>query len=164
MTNSSAGVIRHPFDAGNHSQGPQSGDARLGAGGRLPFLRAVTVSEAREMIFFSGHTPPVIDATAPSDSPQAFGDTYTQTIGAFNELKKSLSGLGLTFGHLVKLQVFVVGDPAMGGRMDSAGFSQAYGEFFGTEEQPNLVVRTRIQVVALVNPGWLVEIEAVAVR
>jgi enamine deaminase RidA (YjgF/YER057c/UK114 family) len=66
--------------------------------------------------------------------------------------------------HLVKLQVFLVGDPALGGRMDNEGFSRAYAEFFGTPEQPHLVTRTRVQVVGLVNPGWLVEIDAIAVR
>lgn len=48
--------------------------------------------------------------------------------------------------------------------MDSEGFSRAYAEFFGTLSQPQLVARTRFQVVGLVNPSWLVELEAVAVR
>lgn len=115
-------------------------------------------------MLLSGHTPPVIDPTAPPDSIQAFGDTYKQTVGALKELQQSLKQLGLTMGNLVKLQVFLVGDPALGGRMDSEGFSRAYADFFGTPEQPHLVARTRLQVVGLVNPGWLVEGEAIAVR
>ncbi len=48
--------------------------------------------------------------------------------------------------------------------MDFRGFMQGYSEFFGTEEQPNLPARSVMEVAALVNPGWLVEIEVVAVR
>lgn len=85
-------------------------------------------------------------------------------MGAFRELGASLASLGLNFGHLIQIRALLVGDPALGGRMDSEGFSRAYEEFFGTVEQPHLVARTRMQVVGLVNPGWLVELEAVAVR
>jgi len=158
------GVIRHSFPVSDHSQGPQSGDPCLQNGGALPFLLAVTVPACKELVIFSGHTPPVVDPSAPSDSQQAFGDTYTQTVGAFRELGASLSFLGLSFSHLVQIRALIVGDPALGGRMDSEGFSRAYDEFFGTDDQPHLVARTRMQVVGLVNPGWLVELEAVAVR
>lgn len=164
MTFDLSGVQRHAFQSGAHAQGPQAGDGQLSSGGSLPFLMGATVSSGRELIFLSGHTPPVIDLTAPPDSITAFGDTYTQTLGVLEELQKSLVRLELGIGHLVKLQVFLVGDPALGGRMDSAGFSRAYAEFFGTPDQPNLVTRTRVQVISLVNPGWLVEADAVAVR
>jgi len=124
----------------------------------------VTVPGGRELVLLSGHTPPVIDPTAPPESVQAFGDTYQQAVGVFKELHQSLVRLGLTMSHVVKLQVFLVGDPALGGRMDNEGFSRAYAEFFGTPVQPYLVARTRVQVIGLVNPGWLVEVDAVAVR
>lgn len=158
------GITRYPFPESNHGQGPQSGDAQLKSGGALPFLLAAGVQQGAELIVFSGHTPPVIDATVPPDSIAAFGDTYTQTIGALRELGASLTSLGLGFGHLVQLRALLVGDPAHGGRMDSEGFSRAYAEVFGTAENPHLVARTRCQVVGLVNPGWLVELEAVAAR
>jgi enamine deaminase RidA (YjgF/YER057c/UK114 family) len=164
MTHDLAGVQRHPFGSADHGQGPQSGDTQLTSGGALPFLMGVTVPSGRELLLLSGHPPPVINRTAPPDSIQAFGDTYRQAVGALQELQQSLARLGLTMSHLVKLQVFLVGDPALGGRMDNEGFSRAYAEFFGTPEQPHLVARTRVQVVGLVNPGWLVEIDAIAVR
>jgi enamine deaminase RidA (YjgF/YER057c/UK114 family) len=157
-------VQRHPFEAADHGQGPQAGDTQLTSGGTLPFLMGVTVPRGRELVFLSGHTPPVIDPTAPPESIRAFGDTYRQAVGALQELQQSLERLGLTMSHVVKLQVFLVGDPALGGRMDNEGFSRAYAEFFGTPAQPHLVARTRVQVVGLVNPGWLVEVDAVAVR
>lgn len=136
----------------------------LASGGSLPFLAGVTIPAGRDVLLLSGHTPPVIDTSAPPDSIAAFGDTYRQSIGALEELERTLQRLHLTISNLVKLQVFVVGDPALGGRMDSEGFSRAYDKFFGTPTQPLLVARTRVQVVGLVNPGWLVEIEAIAVR
>jgi enamine deaminase RidA (YjgF/YER057c/UK114 family) len=39
-----------------------------------------------------------------------------------------------------------------------------YTQFFGTPSQPNLPVRSALQVAALANPGFLVEIEVTAVR
>lgn len=164
MTNHLDDVQRYPFGAADHDQGPQSGDAQLTSGGELPFLMGVAIPSGRELVLLSGHTPPVIDPTAPPDSIQAFGDTYRQTVGTLRAVERSLERLGLTMGSLVKLQVFLVGDPALGGRMDNDGFSRAYAEFFGTPEQPHLVARTRVQVVSLVNPGWLVEVDAIAVR
>jgi enamine deaminase RidA (YjgF/YER057c/UK114 family) len=164
MPNDPAGVTRHPFPDAQHAQGPQAGDTQLRSGAPLPFLLAVAVPADKELIIFSGHTPPVINRDASPDSIQAFGDTYTQTIGTFRELKASLESLGLAFDNLIQIRALLVGDPAFGGRMDSEGFSRAYAEFFGTPENPHLVARTRLQVVGLVNPGWLVELEAIAVR
>lgn len=154
-------IERHYFETG-HAQGPQAGDKQLASGGALPFLLAAGVPAGKKLILLSGHTPPVTDPAAAPDSVQAFGDTETQTIGVFEELKASLTRLNLSFGNLVKLTVFLVGDPALGGRMDNEGFSAAYARYFGTAEQPYLVARSRVQVVGLVNPGWLVEIEALA--
>lgn len=161
-------IKRHEFEAvptnapAAHGQGALSGDAAIELSQGLPFLLAVTVPSNATLVFMSGHTPPVIDNSAPPDSVAAYGDTETQTVGVFNELKQSLEKIGLSFNSLIKLQVFVVGDPNQNGQMDNAGFSRAYARFFGTAEQPHKVVRTRVQVLSLVNPGWLVEVEAVA--
>jgi len=157
-------ITRYPFPAEAHGQGPQSGDTHLKSGGALPFLLAAGVPAGQELLIFSGHTPPIINPHASPDSIAAFGDTYAQTAGALRELGASLATLGLGFANLVQIRALLVGDPALGDRMDSEGFSRAYAEFFGTAENPHLVARTRLQVVGLVNPGWLVELEAVAVR
>jgi len=164
MKTDQSSITRYPFPADAHGQGPQAGDSRLTAGGTLPFLLAVGIKPERELLIFSGHTPPVINTAAAPDSMAAFGDTYTQTIGAFRELRASLARLNLGFGNLLQIRALLVGDPALGGRMDNEGFSRAYDEFFGTPEHPHAVARTRFQVAGLVNPGWLVELEAVASR
>jgi hypothetical protein len=64
---------------------------------------------------------------------------------------------------LVELTVFPVGDSKLDGKQDFKGFSDAYAQFFGTAAQPNKVARSTVQVAALANPGFLVEIEATAV-
>jgi enamine deaminase RidA (YjgF/YER057c/UK114 family) len=39
-----------------------------------------------------------------------------------------------------------------------------YTKFFGTDEQPNLPVRSVVKVAGLASPGFLVEIEVTAAR
>ncbi|QEA38245.1 hypothetical protein FGL86_03585 [Pistricoccus aurantiacus] len=40
----------------------------------------------------------------------------------------------------------------------------AYMEFFGTDDQPNLPARSAVPVPQLANPGWLIEIEVIAAK
>lgn len=130
----------------------------------FPIARAVEVPPGRTTVYVSGAVPPVVDATAPAEAVARFGDTRTQTRGTLESIGRTLTALGLTHGDVVKMQVFLVGDPARGGRMDFAGFMEAYREFYGTVAQPNLPARSVMAVAGLVNPGWLVEIEVTAVR
>lgn len=106
----------------------------------------------------------MVDASAPKDSIAAYGDTKAQTVSVLNQIKQQLATLGLGMGDVVKMQVFLVGDPAMGGKMDFNGFMEGYRQFFGTKEQPNLPARSAFQIAALGNPLYRVEIEVVAVR
>ena len=137
---------------------------KLPNGSTFPISAAVEVPAGKTLVFLSGMVPPVADPKAPKDSIAAYGDTKTQTIGALNAIKDELASLHLTLGDVIKMQVFMAGDPANGGKMDFAGFMQGYTQFFGTPEQPNLPVRSAMQVAALASPGFLVEIEVTAVR
>jgi len=92
-------------------------------------------------------------------TPEYWGDTKTQTLSVFARIKESLDKLGLGFGDVVAMTVYLAGDPAKGGRMDFDGMMAAYSQFFGTKEQPNLPARSTVQVAGLVGPGMLVEIE-----
>ena len=130
----------------------------------FPISAAVEVPAGKTLVFLSGVVPPVADANAPKDSPQAYGDTKTQTVGVLTSIEKQLKGMGLSMGDVVKMQVFLVGDPAKGGKMDFAGFMAGYTQFFGTATQPNLPSRSAMQVAALASPNFLVEIEVTAVR
>ena len=65
---------------------------------------------------------------------------------------------------IIKLTVFVAGDPKLGGKMDFAGMNDAFKMYFGTAENPNTVARSTVQVAALAGPAFLVEIEATAAK
>lgn len=133
-------------------------------GSSFPIASAVEVPAGRALVLLSGVVPPVVDDKAERGSLAAYGDTRTQTQGVLKAIERQLQAQGLGLGDVVKMQVFLVGDPAKAGRMDFDGFMAAYREFFGTAAQPNLPARSVMQVAGLVVPGWLVEIEVMAVR
>ena len=133
-------------------------------GSSFPIASAVEVPAGKTLVFVSGAVPSVADPKAERGSLAAYGDTRTQTLSVLANIERQLKGLGLGMGQVVKMQVFLVGDPGKGGRMDFDGFMSAYSEHFGTAAQPNLPARSVMQVAGLVVPGWLVEIEVTAVR
>ena len=110
------------------------------------------------LIWLSGST-----ATAPNPAdPKSIGNTEAQTLNVLTKMKTALAEYGLTMGDVVKLNVYLVGDPALEGRADRPGMTASYQKFFGTADQPNRPTRTTVQVAALGRPEVLVEIEAVA--
>jgi enamine deaminase RidA (YjgF/YER057c/UK114 family) len=129
-----------------------------------PILAAAVVPSGTTLFYLSGQVPAVTDPSKPAGSIEQYGDTKAQAISVFGKIEKLLTEQGLTLGDVVKLTVYLVGDPKNGGKMDFKGFSEAYAQFFGTPKQPNIVTRTTMQVVALANPVFLVEIEATAAR
>jgi enamine deaminase RidA (YjgF/YER057c/UK114 family) len=133
-------------------------------GSSFPISAAVEVPPGKTLVYLSGMVAPVLDATAAKDSVAAYGNTQAQTVGALKAIQSELEQLHLTMGDVIKMQAFLVGDPAQGGHMDFTGFMQGYTQFFGTATQPHLPVRSALQVAALANPGYLVEIEVTAVR
>jgi enamine deaminase RidA (YjgF/YER057c/UK114 family) len=127
-------------------------------GSELPVAMAVEVPSGTTMVHLSG-AQPVLRMDG------GYGaDTRTQTAGAFTTIAEMLRRLGLSLGDVVRVQAFLVGDPALGGQMDMAGFMAAYREVFGTSRQPNLPARTVVQVAGLSDPRLLVEIEISAAR
>jgi len=139
-----AEVIRHPI--------PNS---------TFPIAQAVQVTGNVTTYYVSGQVPPVVSKDADSQSLQAYGDTRTQTVGVLNRIKTILDGLGLTMGDVVKMQVFLVHNASA--PMDFKAFMEGYTQFFGGS-QPNLPARSVVGVAALANPGFLVEIEVIAVK
>ncbi|CAN7466204.1 RidA family protein [Phenylobacterium sp. LjRoot219] len=123
---------------------------------------AVAVPPGYGMVYVSGMVPPVIDTKAAPDSVAAYGDTKTQTLGVLQRLSDALKLRGLTFSDVVMMRVYLVGDPAKGGKMDFEGMMAAYKQHFGTAAQPNKPARVTVQVASLVGPGMLVEIEVQA--
>ena len=131
----------------------------------FPIAISVEVPATASLVHLSGQVPPLVDLGHPTDSPMAYGgDTRAQSRATLTLIQSLLQAEGLDMGDVVKMQVYLVADPHRGDKMDFAGFAQAYAEFFGTPEQPNVPARSTFQVAGLLNPGWLVEIEVVAVR
>ncbi|HKU89824.1 MAG TPA: RidA family protein [Steroidobacteraceae bacterium] len=128
-------------------------------GTNFPIARVVEVPPGKTLYFHSGMTPAPLDPKATPGTPEYWGDTKTQTLSVFARIKESLDKLGLGFGDVVAMTVYLAGDPANGGRMDFDGMMAAYSQFFGTQVQPNLPARSTVQVAGLVQPGMLVEIE-----
>lgn len=143
-----ADVIRHPLP--NNST--------------FPIASAVEVPAGNTIIFHSGTIPGAADKTATKGTPSYYGDTKTQSINVFERMKQNFAAQGVDMGDVIKLTVFLVGDPAKGNKMDFKGFMEAYTQYFGTKEQPNLPARSAVQVAGLVAPLMFVEIEAITVR
>jgi enamine deaminase RidA (YjgF/YER057c/UK114 family) len=133
-------------------------------GNPFPISAAVTVRGDLDTVYVSGALPTVVDKNAPKGSVASFGDMETQTVSTLNNIKSSLARLGLDMSHVVKMTVFMVGDPNKENKVDFAGLMAGYSKFFGTPEQPNKPARSALQVAALVLPGALVEIEVIAVK
>jgi enamine deaminase RidA (YjgF/YER057c/UK114 family) len=127
----------------------------------FPIAQAVQVPGGATTYYISGQVPPVVSKEAEPNSPQAYGDTRTQTVGVLNKIKGILEGLGLGMADVVKMQVFLVHDARA--PMDFKAFMEVYTQFFGGS-QPNLPARSVVGVAALANPGFLVEIEVIAVK
>lgn len=138
-----ADIVRHP----------------LAGGSTFPIARAIEVPAGTMLLFHSGQTPAPADPKATPGTPAYWGNTKTQSLSVLGRLEESLKTLDASFGDVVSMTVYLVGDPATGGRMDFAGFMEAYSQFFGTTAQPNLPTRSTVQVAGLVQPGMLVEIE-----
>jgi 2-iminobutanoate/2-iminopropanoate deaminase len=116
-----------------------------------------------KLYFLSGSTGSPIDPKV-TEGPDAFGNTEAQTLSILTKMKAQLAELGLGMGDIVKLTVFLVGDPKLGGKMDRDGMTTSYKKFFGTPDQPNLPTRSTIQIASLGRPQTLVEIEAIAAK
>lgn len=130
----------------------------------FPIALAVETSADTVLIHHSGMVPGPADPDVEQYSAEYWGDTRTQALSVFARMESSFDSLGVGFGDVIKMTVFLVGDPALGGRMDFGGFMEAYTQYFGTDEQPNLPARSAVQVAGLARPGMLVEIEVILAR
>jgi enamine deaminase RidA (YjgF/YER057c/UK114 family) len=147
--NASADVTRHPLP--NNST--------------FPISRAVEVTSDTTLIYHSGTVPGPVNPDAERGSREYYGDTETQALNVFGRMADSFEQLGVGFGDVIKMTVYLVGDPEMDGRMDFGGFMKAYTKYFGTEEQPNKPARAAFQIAGLAGgPNMLIEIEVVIAR
>ena len=130
----------------------------------FPIAQAVEVSAGTTIIYHSGATPRPAKPDAEKFSAEFWGDTETQALSCFSRMQTSFDKLGVGYKDVIKMTVFLVGTPETDGRMDFGGFMQAYTQYFGTKDQPNLPARSAVQVAGLAAPGMLVEIEVILAR
>jgi enamine deaminase RidA (YjgF/YER057c/UK114 family) len=129
---------------------------------KSPIANGVWVGD---VLYLSGQLPsPTTPADAAKGTPAVYGDTKAQAMSALNKIQALLKEQGLDMKDVVKMTVFMAGDPANGNKMDFAGLQAAYTQFFGTKDQPNKPARSAMQVAALAAPGAMLEIEVIAAK
>src|SRR5579864_4434791 len=105
---------------------------------------------AGDTFYLSGQlASPVTPADPAKGTAAAYGDTKTQAFSALTKIEGLLKAQGLDMKDVVKMTVFLAGDPANGGKLDFAGLQASYTQFFGTKDQPNKPARSAMQVAAL---------------
>ena len=81
------------------------------------------------------------------------GDIQTQTVQVMYNIKTALAACGATFDHVVKLTIYIVEG------QDSHAALQTSQKVISLMNPPSI---TALFVVALTNPDYLIEIDAVA--
>lgn len=120
---------------------------------------------AGDTLYLSGQLAnPVTPADPAKGTEAVYGDTKTQAASALAKIQALLKEQGLDMKDVVKMTVFLAGDPTKGGKLDFAGLQASYTQYFGTADQPNKPARSAMQVAALAAPWALVEIEVIAIR
>jgi enamine deaminase RidA (YjgF/YER057c/UK114 family) len=118
------------------------------------FIAAGAIVPAGSEIFYVSGIP----------GSAATGNTEAQTTEVLTKLGGVLKANGYGFSDVVNMKVFLVGDPALGGKMDFAGMNTSFKKVFGSADEPNRPSRVTVQVAGLAAPGSLVEIELTAAK
>jgi len=116
---------------------------------------------AGDTLYLSGQLASPID---PKAEKLEYGDTERQAFSVFTKIQGLLKEQGLDMKDVVKMTVFLAGDPNKGNKLDFPGLQASYTKFFGTSDQPNKPARSAVQVAALAAPWALLEVEVIAVR
>ncbi|OEK06661.1 RidA family protein [Roseivirga misakiensis] len=126
-------------------------------------LKGVKVPEGKSLYLASGIVATEKDSSKPVGDRGRFGDTYDQSVSALKRIESYLSEEGLSLKDVVSMKVYVAPDPENDGKPDFQAWFKAYGEYFGTDNNPNKVARSTIGVYTLVDPNKFIEIEVRAV-
>ena len=116
-----------------------------------PAYSHVVVASGARTIYISGQV-----ALDEDGALAGAGDLAKQTTQVMQNLGRALAAAGATFADVVKITTYVVGyTPEM-----RPVISAARSPFFPAGKPP---ASTLVGVQALAAPGWLIEIEAIAV-
>lgn len=129
----------------------------------FPIAASVQVPAGAEWMMIGGTLPDAADPGAPPGSRARLGDTAAQARSVLDKIAAELEAAGFAMRDVVKMNVFLVGDPEREGVMDVTGLMSAYMAHFGPD-RGGLPVRTTVQVAGLAVPGVLVSIDVVAAR
>ncbi|MCY7350525.1 MAG: RidA family protein [Cytophagaceae bacterium] len=121
------------------------------------------VPSGKKLLWTSGIVAGIADSTAQDGTLARSGNTKTQALDILRNFDRTLKARGLSFKDVLMLRVYVAPDRHQGGKHDYQGWFEAYGQYFGTKENPVKPTRSTIGVAALVNPDKFIEIELVAV-
>ena len=91
-------------------------------------------------------------AIEPSGKLQAPGETYAQTIYAFDRITDALTRVGAEVQHVVRTRAYLAD------MKEAGGFVRAHGEIFAGIEPVSTAVEA-----GLTTPGMMVEIEVDAI-
>ena len=148
--------------AGLASAQPPAAVVFTGGEGAAPISSGVGIPAGRAYFWTSGTGAPVLKKEG-TTTYERYGDTYVQSVATLKNIATVLEKQGLTMKDVVYLRAYVAPDAAKSGKPDFPGWFKAYGEVFNTKENPVKTARSTVGVAALVNPDWLIEVEAVAV-
>ena len=123
---------------------------------------SVAVPAKQAYLWTSGTVPPVTNPDATVGTRDRYGDTKTQATGIIKQIDTVLKQAGLSLADVIYLRAYLVADSALDNKVDFQGWFDAYAQFFNTATTPK-VARSSVAVAGLVDPGWLIEIEAFAV-
>jgi enamine deaminase RidA (YjgF/YER057c/UK114 family) len=146
--------------AGSAQQGPPT-EVRFYGSPQSPISGGVALP-AGAMVWTSGTVAPVVDQAAAQDSRERYGDTRTQAVGILRSIEQQLQAQGLTMRDVVYLRAYLTPDPQNNNVPDWRGWNEAYAEFFSNDSNPTKTARSTVGVSHLINPLWLIEIEAFA--
>ncbi len=114
------------------------------------FSQVVTVEGATRTVYVGGQ-----DAVDAQGNLVGEGDIGAQTAQAIANVERALAAAGAGLEHLIKVTIYVVA-----GQSVQPGF-QAWMRAWGNRATPPAI--SVVFVAGLGHPGWLVEIEGVAV-
>jgi enamine deaminase RidA (YjgF/YER057c/UK114 family) len=132
--------------------------ANADAPGTLTYTGDPAASISSGVVLPAGTAMYWISGTPPG---APFGDMKSQSESILKKLDTTLRAQGLSLANVAYLRVYLVADKATG-KVDYKGWFDAYAESFGTAANPTKPARSTIAVAGLVQPDWLIEIEAFA--
>ena len=124
---------------------------------------SITVPAGAQWLFIGSTLADVTEEGASPGSAARMGDTAAQARSILGKINAELTAAGFAKTDIVKMEVYLVADPAKGGTVDLMGLLSAYTNFFG-KKVSNLPMRSTVEVAGLPIPGALVQIAVTAAR